>query len=124
MPEGWVQFHETVSATLTAAIAAAATPSAWQNMLEAMTGQAARRSAAHAQGLGWQRLLDKLAAGDRWTAKSALLRPHFADSDGVPFTFVETARPAGYRMRLATRIPFGLADEYLPDIEELARAAL
>jgi len=99
---------------------AANSGTAWQSVLAAMTGQSA---AAEHDSVRWQTLLDRLALGSRWTPPSALLRPHLVDTDGVPIAFIETARPAGYAMRLATgAVPFGHDDRALPSIAELTHA--
>ncbi|KAG8470618.1 hypothetical protein KFE25_009039 [Diacronema lutheri] len=125
MPESWIEFHEAVYTALkssaeAAEAQAANSGTAWQSVLAAMTGQSA---AAEHDSVRWQTLLDRLALGSRWTPPSALLRPHLVDTDGVPIAFIETARPAGYAMRLATgAVPFGHDDRALPSIAELTHA--
>jgi hypothetical protein len=121
MPESWVEFHESVSTEISRLAQAAAPQSSggasWQNVLSAMTGKSA--SPAPDEEAQWPQLLDKLAVGSRWTAPSALLRPHFVDADGVPLTFIETARSPGYAMRLATTAPFGRDERMLPSVNDL-----
>lgn len=126
MPESWVELHEAISTALkaqadVAAAQAGGSSTAWQSVLAAMTGQSA--AVVETGAVRWQSLLDKLALGSRWTPPSALLRPHLLDTDGVPLSFVETAAPAGYPMRLAVgAVPFGKDERGLPPVAELTRA--
>ncbi|KAJ1620306.1 hypothetical protein T492DRAFT_1078862, partial [Pavlovales sp. CCMP2436] len=125
MPESWVEFHESVSTEI-ARLAPAAAPQtsdapSWQTVLSAMTGKSV--PPAPDEEPQWPQLLDKLAVGSRWTAPSSLLRPHFVDADGVPLSFIETARSPGYAMRLATTSPFGRDERVLPSVKDLTRVA-